>query len=95
MEVFTEITTKVTSVKTISLTSKDILELMLSKGIISDEKYQHEAEVFVDDGMKQYKRHINGIIVDHVDFPSGMNKKQIRKALLSQGYDSKIRVRKN
>ena len=39
--------------------------------------------------------HLNGIIVDHVDFPSGMNKKQIRKALLSQGYDPKIRVRKN
>ena len=61
MEVFTEITTKVTSVKTISLTSKDILELMLSKGIISDEEYQHEAEVFIDDGMKQYKRHIDNL----------------------------------
>jgi len=61
METFIEIKTKVTSVKTISLTSKDILEMMLSKGIISNEEYQNESEVFVDDGMKQYKQYIDNL----------------------------------
>ena len=38
---------------------------------------------------------LNGEVVDYLDFPAGLKPKQVRKALIAQGYDSNIRVRKN
>ena len=39
--------------------------------------------------------YLNGEVVDYIDFPPGLKPKQVRKALLAQGYDPNIRVRKN
>ena len=38
---------------------------------------------------------LGGSVIECVDYPPGLKAKQVRKALLAEGYDPNIRVRKN